>query len=118
MTIHCHYTDTRAPGKNIIRENSTDGETYAHEILHLFGAPDLYEARQGITQEYVDHLEKTDSRDIMFNSYRGDWDSGRVTFSELDAYYTGLTDRCEDVETYGLPKSQHDRQEKPENRKD
>ncbi len=112
VTIHCHYTDTREPGKNIIRENSTDGEVYAHEILHLFGAPDLYETRRGITQEYVDHLKKIDSRDIMFNSYRGDWENGRVTFSELDAYYTGLTDRCEDVEKYGLPKSQHGMQEK------
>ena len=29
------------------------------------------------------------------------------TMSELTAYYLGLTDRCADVEKYGLPESQH-----------
>ena len=57
----------------------TDGEpespaTFAHEILHLFGAPDFYE---GSSDPYVDaaltaYVEETYPDDIMLSTYEAD----------------------------------------------
>ena len=84
--------------------------TYAHEILHLFGVPDLYKASTLITQEYADHLDAVmrtaQHPDIMYGGVAG-WSVWDHVFSDVDAYYAGLTDHCEDVEAYGLGKSQH-----------
>ena len=61
----------------------TDGEaespaTYAHEILHLFGAPDLYE---GSSDPYVDealvsYVADTYPGDIMLSTYEDDGSTG------------------------------------------
>lgn len=79
--------------------------SFAHEILHCFGAYDLYYASAEIPQKYVDHLQKTRSKDIMYTVSLG----GSITqkFSELDAYYVGLVDSCDEVETWGLAQSRH-----------
>ncbi|MBR6365664.1 MAG: hypothetical protein IKS10_06175 [Lachnospiraceae bacterium] len=74
--------------------------TYAHEMMHCFGAYDLYYANKGIPQEYVDYLTETNSQDIMYRVY--DSEKFYVNMSELDAYYIGLTDSCEDVVTWNL----------------
>ncbi|MBQ6295566.1 MAG: hypothetical protein IJQ41_03200, partial [Firmicutes bacterium] len=95
------------------REGETwdaQSSTYAHEILHLFGVPDLYKAGSLITQEYADHMAAVTRTaphpDIMYGGVAG-WSVRDHAFSEVDAYYAGLTDHCEDVEAYGLGKSQH-----------
>lgn len=97
---------------NVFVRDDCDGGVYimpassfAHEILHCFGAVDLYYASAEIPQEYVDHLRKTRSRDIMYTVSLGS--SIPQKFSELDAYYVGLTDSCELVETWGLAQSRH-----------
>ena len=79
--------------------------TYAHEILHTFGAEDLYYASPSIPQAYVDHLRQTGSRDIMYTV--NSESEITVELSELDAYYVGLTSRSSDAETWGLGASQH-----------
>ena len=95
------------------REGETwdaQSSTYAHEILHLFGVPDLYKAGPLITQEYADHMDAAmrtaPHPDIMYGGVAG-WSVRDHAFSDVDAYYAGLTDHCEDVEAYGLGKSQH-----------
>jgi len=89
----------------------------AHEILHLFGAPDLYSAdtdgdNYGVPQELVDELESTKSNDIMFTTYDAKKDVpyyDKITndFTEVDAYYVGLTDSCDFVNQWNLQPSQH-----------
>ena len=83
----------------------TKPPTYAHEMMHCFGAHDLYYANEFIPQEYVDHLGKTYSSDIMYTVY----DSKDITndFTDLDAYYVGLKDNCEEVEKWNLAISEH-----------
>lgn len=83
----------------------TKPPTYAHEMMHCFGAHDLYYANEFIPQEYVDHLGKTYSSDIMYTVY----DSKDITndFTDLDAYYVGLKDSCEEVEKWNLAISEH-----------
>ena len=79
--------------------------SYAHEIMHAFGARDLYYANEFIPQSYVDHLKKTKSEDIMFMVY----DSEKISnvFSPLDAYYTGIGPAPADLQTWGLKPSEH-----------
>lgn len=74
--------------------------TYAHEFLHCFGAPDLYYENAQIPQYYVEHCEETDCNDIMFRTYEGS--AVYSDFTELDAYYVGLTDQCDEVDKWSL----------------
>ena len=79
--------------------------TYAHELLHTFGAPDLYYANEIINQEYVDYLIEIDSNDIMAKVNYGDEIINE--FSNLDAYYVGLIDESSDVTKWNLGLSEH-----------
>ncbi len=87
---------------------------FAHEILHTFGAVDLYMASEfdGITQEYVDYAESSKLNDIMRicedpknGAYLYDTIKNEIT--DITAYYTGLTDSSETVDEWGFPRSQH-----------
>lgn len=77
--------------------------SFAHEIMHCFGAYDLYYASATISQAYVDHCRLSDSQDIMYTSSLGA--EIPQIFSQLDAYYMGLVDQCDEVEQWGLGKS-------------
>ncbi|WP_034450482.1 hypothetical protein [Butyrivibrio sp. AE2032] len=80
--------------------------SFAHEIIHTFGAPDLYYASEWIPQEYVDELMATNSNDIMYTvstSYEIVND-----FTDLDAYYVGIAERPEIVDEWSLSLSEHD----------
>ena len=76
--------------------------TIAHELLHTFGLPDMYYANERITQAYVDYLGNINSDEIMFG--HADWDYYDIQphFTELDAYYLGLTSYSEDLYEWGL----------------
>ena len=78
---------------------------YAHEILHAFGAKDLYFADEGITQDYVNSLHF--SKDIMYSTNRN---SDRITseLSDLDAYYVGIAPRPAVADKWGLGLSEFD----------
>lgn len=92
---------------------------YAHEMLHTFGAPDLYAVdtygdNYGITDELVQSYTNSNSNDIMFTVYDGGDASGVISydsitndFTELDAYYVGLTSQSSEAESWGLQPSQH-----------
>ena len=90
---------------------AADGEsespaTYAHELLHLFGAPDLYE---GSSDDFVDdaliaYVEETYPDEIMNSTYNDDGTSSFTsvdkTISPLTAYCLGLTDTCPELELF------------------
>ena len=86
----------------------TEPAVYAHEILHLYGANDLYYANDAITELYVEHCKQSNSNDIMYADYdiTGKPAPDRITneYTELDAYYTGLTDTSREVEQWNLGK--------------
>ncbi len=85
----------------------------AHEILHAYGAPDLYysDSDYGITENYVQKLEKENSNDIMFRTY-DDNDNmvyDRITneFTELDAYYVGISPQSNVKDKWGFSEGEH-----------
>ena len=84
------------------RENNP--ATLAHEILHCFGAYDLYETNQysPIPQKYVNYLMNHKPNDLMNHCYYSASDIVTVKFSDVDAYYVGLTDTCADMKKWGL----------------
>ena len=83
----------------------TTSAVYAHEILHLFGVPDLYQSSYKINQKYVDYVKENRHDDIM------NWTTETLevtsTFSDLDAYYAGLINECAEVNEWKLAKSDH-----------
>lgn len=83
----------------------TTSAVYVHEILHLFGVPDLYKAGYKINQKYVDYVKENRPDDIM--NFTGETLEVTSTFSELDAYYAGLTDECAEVKEWNLGRSDH-----------
>ena len=97
---------------NIFARSIAGGESYiksaatfAHEILHCFGAYDLYYSSAAIPQEYVDYCKQTNSKDIMYATNLGK--EIKMTFTVLCAYYVGLVDNCSEVEDWNLAKSMH-----------
>lgn len=99
-----------------------DGEienpaTYAHEILHTFGAPDLYTDEfpaynYNIDSTYVAYCEEHHANEIMFTTYDAEtlesyYDHISNELTDITAYYIGWTDTCEDVELFHLQPSQH-----------
>ena len=98
---HMEFINIFVAGNSYIQPCSV----YAHEMIHTFGAPDLYYANEKITQEYVDHLGAIGSSDIMYTVYLGDTVTNE--FSELDAYYVGLKKTAADQKKYGLGESDH-----------
>ena len=81
--------------------------TYAHEILHAFGAHDMYYANSYFPQKYVDYLKQTPCNDIMYTIA----ETHEITndFTDLDAYYVGIAPRPAEAEQWGLGLSEHDK---------
>ncbi len=90
---------------------------YAHEILHVFGAPDLYTSEDpafncNIDDVYVKYCDTAHANDIMETTYdvnTGDsyYDHISNELSDVTAYYVGWIDACQDVTDYNLQKSQY-----------
>lgn len=86
----------------------------AHEILHCFGAPDLFLDREyGITQEYVEWAKTEKTNDIMRvtfdneDGYTRYYDHISNEMTDITLYYLGLVDYSETVEKWGFEKNQH-----------
>ena len=89
--------------------------TVAHEILHAFGADDLYPKdansyRYNISQEYIDYINNTEPlNDVMRcpeSGEAGNYDSINSEITDITAYYVGLADSSETVDQWGFDKRQ------------
>lgn len=104
------------------RGDKTPPSVFAHEMLHTFGAPDLYwtdiyanyRLEYGITKEFAQKAAANNLNDIM----RITWDvnTGRYQYysispeiTDITAYYVGLIDESETVTKWGFQRSQHDK---------
>ena len=100
----------------------SDGEeetpaAYAHEILHTFGAPDLYTAdnpaeNYNIDEDFVSYCEVNHPNEIMLTTYdvytdEPYYDHISNELTEITAYYIGWTDHSKEAEEFGLQESQH-----------
>jgi hypothetical protein len=86
---------------------------FAHEILHTFGAADLYiPGMYGITQEHVNIMESSGLNDVML--FNEDPASGVYVYdrvpneiTDITAYYVGLINDSETVNRFGLQPSDY-----------
>jgi hypothetical protein len=85
--------------------------TYAHEILHLYGAPDIATANPDwqMSQRFVDDFHRRWPRDIMGGAPSDAHDRVDFVLSPLTAYYVGLTRSSEDQQKWNLRQSEYDR---------
>ena len=110
-TIYYHET-IGLPLKN--GDQSISATVYAHEILHLFGAPDYYKSNStfGVTDEYIEYCRENHPKELMLTARDENkkYVHGEITaeINEITAYYIGWTDYSREVEDFGLPKSVHD----------
>jgi len=91
-----------------VRENGklSSSATYAHEMMHQFGAPDFYFENEIIPSSYVEYLKNNNSKDLMFYINN----DVRITskFTDLDAYYVGITSRPSEANKWNLGKSEYE----------
>lgn len=91
------YSDTTEP---------ESPATYAHEILHLFGAPDLYEGSSDFIADdaLTAYMLENYPDDIMVSTYEDDgsnrYDAITKTISPLTAYCLGLADTCAELDQF------------------
>ena len=87
--------------------------TFAHELLHTFGAPDLYYAgKYGISDQYVKDAASSGLNDIMrvtwdLNTGYYDYNSVYNKITDITAYYLGLTDYSDSVQSWGFDQSDY-----------
>lgn len=75
--------------------------TYAHEIMHLFGAHDLYEEAE-FTAEVTDYVEQTYPKEIML-TVTGSGNTNNVIDADLSpitAYHLGWIDETDEIEMF------------------
>lgn len=79
---------------------------YAHEMLHLFGARDLYATNEpdGITKDFVQHIETDYPNEIMLTTYDENWNNVQDHVSndltDITAYFIGWVDDIPELDTY------------------
>lgn len=80
--------------------------TYAHEILHMFGAVDLYTTSKedGINRKLIKYVERTYPRDIMYTVYDENeenvYDDIPCDIGPLTSYFIGFTNSCKELEMF------------------
>ncbi len=88
------------------RRNYEGPATYAHEVLHLFGAWDLYDTNSidGVTQQVVDYIEEEYPTELMLTTYNiwggYTYDSVPQTISPLTAYAIGWIEDCPELDQF------------------
>ncbi len=92
-----NYDGLDNPDETVIMYAGSAPSVYAHEILHLYGARDMYEGEQ-FTDETVAFLKKKYPDEIMLNTEAGDKITKKI--SPLTAYYIGWKDEAEDIDDY------------------
>ncbi len=71
---------------------------YAHEILHVFGAHDLYEDAE-FTKEVSDYVALTYPKEIMYTVTQSGNEISSV-LSPITAYYLGWIDEAEEIDMF------------------
>ena len=97
------FDGTDNPKESVIMFSKEAPAVYAHEIMHLFGAHDLYEEAE-FTSEVCTYVRETYPLEIMYrvtdvqgNSYE---DEIVNTLSPITAYHLGWVDEIEEINLY------------------
>lgn len=92
--------------------NNVESDCYAHEILHLFGARDLYYTSQdcGVTKEFVDYVAEKYPKEIMLGNSADvvmGYDSVSAEITNITAYFLGWKDYIAELEQFPSIKAKY-----------
>lgn len=79
---------------------------YAHEVMHMFGAVDLYQAMpdDGVTDSLVSYVEDEYPMELMYTTYTADggyeYDNISSIISPITAYCVGWIDDCDELRMF------------------
>ncbi|MCR4788001.1 MAG: hypothetical protein K5888_05420 [Lachnospiraceae bacterium] len=92
------YDGEDIPQETVLVYNNSDACEYAHEILHVFGAHDLYEGAE-YTEDVVKYVKKTYPEEIMFDT---GLKNGKIEkeISPITAYHIGWVDKISETSKY------------------
>lgn len=104
---YMNYDDSLYHEKSILfsqnyqTEKEESAATYAHEILHLFGAVDLYKMNydDGITGEFITHVKTEYPSEIMYAS-SGTAKQITQKISPITAYFLGWLEDLPELVAY------------------
>ncbi len=119
-TAYCYHTKYKGqyyPEFCLMNLRWLDGDnvypdTYAHEILHIFGAKDLYytDEYDGTSRAFIDHVYENYPQEIMLG-YGADAvaykDSITTEISKITAYFIGWQNYITEVEEHPYIKSKY-----------
>ncbi len=119
-TAYCYHTKYKGqyyPEFCLMNLRWLDGDnvypdTYAHEILHIFGAKDLYytDEYDGTSRAFIDHVYEEYPKEIMLG-YGADAvaykDSITTEISKITAYFIGWENYIAEVEEHPYIKSKY-----------
>ena len=82
---------------------------YAHEIMHCFGAVDLYSEQKqfNLSREFSDWYRTHYPDELLMSNKRGKLDAIDFDLTEITAYYTGLIDHSDIADRWHLKPSDY-----------
>ncbi len=95
------YDGEDIPEETMIMFKNANAATYAHEMLHLFGAHDLYEDG-GYPEEYLQYVKKTYPKEVMLTVKEKDLLKITKIISPITAYHIGWREDLPELEEYPL----------------
>ena len=94
------FDGTDNPKESVIMFSGESPAVYAHEIMHLFGAHDLYEEAE-FTSEVTSYVKQTYPMEIMYrvtDEQGNSYDEKIInTISPITAYHLGWIDELEEL---------------------
>ncbi|MBD5546006.1 MAG: hypothetical protein HDQ97_01130 [Lachnospiraceae bacterium] len=97
------YDGIDNPKESVILEGEETPAAYAHEILHVFGAHDLYKDAE-YTKEVTDYVKKAYPLEIMYTvaDERGRKYDDKIVnvVSPITAYHLGWIDYTEEIDIF------------------
>ncbi len=116
-SYHTHYKDYYYEEFCLINLRWNYGgnvypDTYAHEIMHLFGARDLYytDVYDGASRQFIEHAYEEYPTDIMLG-YSADVHSYEdyieQDITDISAYYLGWMDYIPEIDMFPYIKSEY-----------
>lgn len=97
------YDGTDNPKESVVLFEGEPPSVYAHEVLHLFGAHDLYQEAE-YSKEVTDYLQETYPMEIMrtVTGPKGEICEETIvnTISPVTAYHLGWIDEIEETDRF------------------
>lgn len=99
-----YYAETSIIPIRWDKATNVEPATYAHEIIHMFGVPDLYmtSKEDGVTKDFVKYVNDAYENDIMLGDFTDYKNNLKITaqITDVTAYFLGWKDSFAGLERF------------------